>query len=259
MFIVFNKAKINSYLISLSTVIILFVMAFMLTKEETIQTAVSTKELPIYSVNTEEKKIAFTMNCAWEADDIDSILETLSKHKTKITFFMVGDFVKKYPEAVKKIYDNGHEIANHSDTHPHVNNLSLEKNIEEIQNCNKKIEAITGKKVTLYRGPYAEYTDTVIRAAKSQHMTTIQWNLDTLDYSGFTGEEMWKRLENKISSGSIILSHSGTKHTADSLDMLFSNIEQKGYKIVTVSELIYKDNYYIDVNGVQRKQNITNE
>lgn len=172
---------------------------------------------------------------------------------------MVGDFVQKYPEAVKKISEAGHEIANHSDTHPHVNNLSLEKNIEQIQNCSKKIEQITGKKTTLYRGPYGEYNDTVIKAAKSQNHITIQWNLDTLDYSGLTGEEMWKRIENKLIPGSIILSHNGTKHTADSLDMLLQNINQKGYKIVTISELIYKDNYYIDVNGIQREQTKTNE
>lgn len=144
------------------------------------------------------------------------------------------------------------KYGNHSNTHPHVNNLNLEKNIEEIQKCNEKIEEITGKKTTLYRGPYGEYNDTVINAANSQNHTTIQWNLDTLDYSGVTGEEMWNRLKDKLKEGSIILSHNGTKHTADSLDMLLTNIEQKEYKIVTVSELIYKDNYYIDVNGVQR-------
>lgn len=168
---------------------------------------------------------------------------------------MVGDFVNKNEEAVKKVANAGHEIGNHSDTHPHINQLSLEKNIEQIQNCSKKIEQITGKKTTLYRGPYGEYNDTVIKSAKSQNHIAIQWNLDTLDYSGLTGEEMWKRLENKLQEGSIILSHNGTKHTADSLDMLLSNIEKKGYEIVTVSELIYKDNYYIDVNGVQRIQN----
>lgn len=183
MFIVFNKQKINSYLISLGTVVILFVMAFMMTSNGAIETSASTKQLPIYNVATEEKKVAFTMNCAWNADDIDSILDTLSKYKIHITFFMVGDFVKKYPDAVKKISDAGHEIGNHSDTHPHVNNMSLEKNIEEIQNCNNKIEQITGKKTTLYRGPYGEYNNTVINAAKSQNLTTIQWNLDTLDYT----------------------------------------------------------------------------
>ena len=259
MFIVFNKDKINSYLISLGTVVILFVMAFMITGEQTVHTPVATKELPIYNVETKEKKIAFTMNCAWEADDIEKILETLSKHNTHITFFMVGDFVNRYPEAVKKIAEAGHEIGNHSDTHPHVNNLSLEKNREEIQKCSQKIEQITGKKTTLYRGPYGEYNDTVIKSAKSQNHTTIQWNLDTLDYSGLTGEEMWKRLENKLTPGSIILSHNGTKHTADSLEMLLEQIEQKGYKIVTVSELIHKENYYIDVNGTQRIQAKNNE
>ena len=164
---------------------------------------------------------------------------------------MVGDFVDKHQEAVKKISEAGHEIGNHSNTHPHVNNLSLEENIEEIKRCSEKIEKITGKKTTLYRGPYGEYNNTVIKAAKSQSHEAIQWNLDTLDYSGITGEEMWKRLENKLSSGSIILSHNGTKHTADSLDMLLTNIEQKGYQIVTVSDLIYKNDYYIDTNGTQ--------
>lgn len=199
MFIVFNKSKIKSYLISVATVITLFVMAFFIMEDNnTIETSASIKELPIYNVATEEKKVAFTMNCAWEAEDIDSILETLSKHKTHITFFMVGDWVQKNPEAVKKISDAGHEIGNHSDTHPHVNNLTLEKNIDQIQKASEKIEKITGKKTTLYRGPYGEYNDTVIKAAKSQNYSTIQWNLDTLDYTGLTGEEMWKRLDSKL-------------------------------------------------------------
>ena len=110
MFIVFNKEKINSYIILLSTVVILFGIAFSVTTKDAVETAAATKELPIYNVATEEKKVAFTMNCAWEADDIDSIIETLSKHNTKITFFMVGDFVKKYPDAVKKVHEAGHEI-----------------------------------------------------------------------------------------------------------------------------------------------------
>ncbi len=259
MFVIFHKTKIHSYCISLAIVIFLFGIAFLKTQEQSVQTVAATKQLPIYSVATQEKKIAFTMNCAWEADDIDSILQTLAKHNTHITFFLVGDFVTKYPEAVKKIAEAGHEIGNHSNSHPHVNNLSLEKNREEIQKCSEKIQQITGKKTTLFRGPYGEYNDTVIQAAKSQNHTTIQWNLDTLDYSGLTGEEMWKRIESKLQAGSIVLSHSGTKHTADSLDMLLSKIEQKGFAIVKVSDLIYNENYYIDVNGVQRIQNKTNE
>ena len=133
MFIVFNKQKIYTYLVSIITVVLLFCIAGTLTGEkETIATSsTNEKYLPIYKVQTEEKKVALTMNCAWNADDIDKILEVLEENNIKITFFMVGDWVEKYPDAVKKIYEAGHEIGTHSDTHPHVNHLSYQKNIEE--------------------------------------------------------------------------------------------------------------------------------
>ena len=145
------------------------------------------------------------------------------------------------------------KYGNHSNTHPHVNQLNEEKNRDEILACSEKIKNITGKGTTLYRGPYGEYNNTVIRSAKAENHTTIQWNLDTLDYKGLTGDEMWNRIGDKLENGSIILTHNGTKHTADSLEQLLHNITEKGFKIVTVSDLIYKDNYEIDVNGKQRK------
>lgn len=256
MFLVFNKQKIYSYLVALSTVVALFVIAatFGNKSGELIQTMSQSKLVPIYNVQTNEQKVAFTMNCAWNADDIDSILATLEKHKVHITFFMVGDWVDKYPEEVKKIADSGHEIANHSDSHKHVNELSLEDNEKEISKCSDKIKKITGKPTYLFRGPYGEYNNTVIQAAENQKHITIQWSLDTLDYNGISGDEMWKRLEGKLKNGDIILSHNGTEHTADSLDKLLTNIEQKGFKIVTVSDLIYKDNYTIDANGTQKQK-----
>lgn len=188
MFLVFNKQKIYTYTVSIVTVVLLFFVASSLNKNnQTIETSSATqKRLPIYHVQTEEKKVAFTMNCAWNDDDIDSILETLKNNNTKITFFMVGDWIEKFPEAVKKIQEAGHEIASHSDTHPHVNNLSYEENIQEIENSNDKIEKITGNRTKIYRPPYGEYNDTVIKAAQDKGYFCIQWNLDTLDYTGLT-------------------------------------------------------------------------
>lgn len=166
---------------------------------------------------------------------------------------MVGNWVDKYPEAVKKIYEAGHEIGSHSNTHPHVNDLSSEKNLEEIKLSVSKIEKITGQKTNLYRTPYGEYNDVVIQTAQENGYYAIQWNLDTLDYKGLTGEEMWNRIKDKLDNGSIILSHNGTEHTADSLDMLIKNIKAQGFKVTTVSNLIYKDNYTINNNGTQIK------
>lgn len=248
MFFVFNKQKIISYMIAFGTVAILFSGAsFFVPKEDTIQTSAKTgKLLPIYSVDTQEKKVAITINCAWNADDIDIILNTLDKYKIHVTFFMVGDWIDKFPDAVKKIAVAGHEIGNHSNTHPHVNNLSLEKNEQQIRLCADKIEKLVGKRSNLYRGPYGEYNDVVIKAAQIQNHKTIQWSLDTLDYKGLTGEQMWERLKNKIKQGDIILMHNGTKHTAESLDKIISNIQQKGFSVVPVSELIYKENDIIN-------------
>ena len=257
MLFVLNKEKLSAYIVSIAMVVILFVMVgIVMPTDNTIETASNIqKQLPIYNVLTEEKKVAFTMNCAWNADDIDKILETLNENNVKITFFLVGEWIDKYPEAVEKIVKSGNEIGAHSNTHPHVTNLSYEENIEEIENCNNKIEKITGKRTNLYRLPYGEYNDTVIIAAKDKGYYTIQWNIDTLDYNSLTGEEMWKRVAGRLSKGSIILSHNGTKHTADSLDMLLKNIKSEGYEIVPISNLIYRDNYSINSNGTQIKTN----
>ena len=257
MFYVTNKDKLISVAIALSTVLVLFLLTATFKTQNigaTIQTsAKSSKLLPIYNVDTEENKVALTINCAWNADDIDLILETLSKNQVKATFFMVGDWVEKFPDAVKKIYESGNEIANHSESHPHVNNLSYEKNVEEITKCSERVKEITGKPTTLYRGPYGEYNDTVLKAAEASNHIVIQWNIDSLDYKGLTGEQMWERIRPKLEKGSIILMHNGTENTALSLDTLIKNIKEKGYELVTVSDLICKENYTIDNNGVQYK------
>ena len=256
MFLVINRQKIFSYIVALSTVAVLFMFSvvFMRGDIQTIMTSsTSTKMLPIYNVSTQDKKIALTINCAWNADDIDSILDTLSKYNVKTTFFVVGEWVDKYPEAVKKIYESGHEIANHSNTHLHVNNLSYEENVKEILECSKKVENITGQKTNLYRGPYGEYNNTVMKAAEDNSHTVIQWNLDTLDYQGLDGDQMWDRLKNKISNGSIILMHNGTENTATALDKIIYNIQEKGFELVKVSDLIYKENYIIDSSGMQKQ------
>ena len=255
MFLVFSKDKIQTYVVSVLTVVLLIFLAN-IDKNDVIQTSALEKNLPIYNVQTEEKKIAFTMNCAWNADDIDSILETLRANNVKITFFIVGEWADKYPEEVKKISEAGHEIASHSNTHPHVNNLSAEKNLEEIKISVNKLEKLTNQKITLYRTPYGEYNDIVIETSRNNGYFPIQWNIDTLDYEGLNCEEMWNRIKEKLSNGSIILSHNGTEHTAESLDTIIKNIKKQGYDFVKVSDLIYKENYIINSNGTQVLQDI---
>ena len=250
MFFVVNKNKIVSILILMIAVVT--VVTALPTVDLQVNANVD-RLLPIYCVDTEEKKVALTINCAWENKDIDKILNCLKEYNVKVTFFVVGDFAKKYPESVKAIYDAGHEIGNHSFTHPHVNNLSLEDNVKQINDCNDLIKQITGASPMLYRAPYGEYNDTVIKASKQANMYAIQWNVDSLDYTDLSKEDMWKRIEKGAGPGSIILMHSGTKNTADALGYIIGNLQNMKYDIVKVSDLIYKDNYYINHQGMQKQ------
>jgi len=255
MFFIFNKQKIYSYLVAASTVLELLVgsIFFMGSNVETMEmSSTAGKLIPIYNVETNKKWISISINCAWNADDIDQILDVLDRCNVKTTFFMVGDWIDRFPEETKKIAEKGHEIANHSDSHPHVNNLSYEQNVEEIKKCTDKIKNITGKEVNLYRCPYGEYNDTVVKAALDNEYKVIQWSIDTLDYEGLDESQMVDRINKNLKNGSIILMHNGTENTANSLEGIIKNIQKKGYNIVKVSDLVYNENYEIDANGTQK-------
>ncbi len=124
-------------------------------EEVTVETSASKKKLPIYCVGTDEKKLAISFDAAWGAEDTDTLLKVLKDNDVKATFFLCGYWVDKYPEEVKRIYEAGHTIGNHSNTHPHGNQLSLQKNKEEIMAVHQKVKDLLGFEMNLYRPPYS--------------------------------------------------------------------------------------------------------
>jgi polysaccharide deacetylase family sporulation protein PdaB len=201
------------------------------------------RKLPIYSVRTDEKKIAITFDAAWSAEDTDELIEILKKHNAKATIFAVGDWVEKNPEAVRKFHKSGHEMATHSDTHAAFSKISREEIKQEILNCNKKIEAITGVSPSLVRAPSGDYDNKSIEVAESLDMQMIQWDCDSLDWKLLSVDEMYSRVIEKTQPGSILLFHNGVENTPETLDKILTKLKTDGYKFVTVSELIYWDNY----------------
>ena len=198
----------------------------------------SIRQLPIYSVATNEKKIAITFDAAWSAEDTDELIEILKKHKAKATIFAVGDWVDKNPEAVKKFHKSGHEMANHSNTHAAFSKISREQIKQEILDCNKKIEEITGVSPKLVRAPSGDYDNKSIEVAESLYMKMIQWDCDSLDWKLLSVEEMYSRVTTKVQNGSIVLFHNGVKNTPEALDKILTKLEKDGYEFVTVSELM---------------------
>ena len=210
------------------------------------------RELPIYCVDTPEKKVAISFDAAWGADYTEKLLKILKNYDVKTTFFLVGFWVDKYPEMVKRIDEEGHEIGNHSSRHPHMSQLSKEQIIDELAKTSEKIEAITNKKVTLFRPPFGDYNNRLIETARAMGIQVIQWDVDSLDYKDYGADAIVKRVLSKVRSGSIVLFHNNATYTADALPIILKNLQKEGYKIVPVSELIYKENYYIDHTGMQK-------
>lgn len=220
---------------------------------ENISVAGTSRKLPIYSVDTSEKKVAITFDAAWTNQDTSELIEILKKHNAKATFFIVGDWAEKFPESVKAFFDAGHTIANHSDTHKAFSKCSYNEIKEEIVNCNKKLETITGVPVTLVRAPSGDYTDQSLDVCKELSMTMIQWNCDSLDYTKISVDEIVNRVVAGTDNGSIILFHNGVDNTAEALDRILTELEKQGYTFVSVEDLIYKEDFYIDHTGKQYK------
>lgn len=214
----------------------------------------STRSLPIYSVATEEKKIAISFDCAWGVDYTDELLDIMKKNDVRCTFFAVQFWVEKYPEYAEKIVNAGHELGTHSRTHSYMSKLSEAEIRDELLSSVAAIEKATGHKTNLFRAPYGDYDNLLIDTAKDMGLYTVQWDVDSLDWKNLSATEIALRIVNGAKNGSIILCHNNGLHTAKSLPLVFSTLKNRGYEFVPIGELIYKENYTIDASGKQHQK-----
>lgn len=212
------------------------------------------RKLPIYCVKTDKKQIAISFDAAWGNDDTETLIKILKEYNVPATFFVVGAWVDKYPESVKALSDAGHRIENHSNTHPHMPQLSTDQMINEIESCNTKIKAVTGRCPILIRVPYGDYDNAVIETVDKLNMFTIQWDVDSLDWKdNATAESICKRVTSKVKNGSIVLFHNDADHTPAALPNILKCLKDEGYEFVFIEDLILKDNYEIKHDGTQCK------
>lgn len=211
------------------------------------------RDLPIYCVKTEKKQVALSFDAAWGNEDTTKILEILKKQNVKVTFFMTGGWIEKYPDDVKAIAAAGHDLGNHSENHKQMSKLTKEQSVKEIMTPHDKVKALTGKEMQLFRPPYGDYNNTLLEATKECGYHCIQWDVDSLDWKDYGKDNILKQvLNNKhLGNGSIILCHNGAKFTAEALEELIVGLKDKGYEIVPISELIYMENYEMDHEGRQ--------
>ncbi len=213
----------------------------------------SARRLPIYCTDRTDQVVSLTFDAAWGDEDTPLLIEILKQHDVKATFFVVGEWVDRCPDSVKALADAGHEIMNHSNTHPHLPTLSREEIAKELNACNDKIEAITGKRPDLLRVPYGDYSNATIETAESLGMYTVQWDVDSLDWKDLSADDITDRVMSRVQSGSIVLFHNAALHTPEALPSIIEQLKAQGYTFCKVSDMIYRDGYNINHEGRQCK------
>ncbi len=255
-----NKNKLSDYMLSIMLVLVTVycgILIFNLIENEIVSVSgmKENKFMPIVEVSKEEKEVAITINTVWGSKNIYKILDALDEEGVKATFFFTGYWVSDKADEAHEIYERGHEIGSLGNNHIHNNNISTEKSIFEIVEGVNKIENVLGFRTKLFRPPFGEYNNEMILIAEELNLQPILWNIDSNDWMEVSAEhEVKSVLESKqLNNGSIILFHNDTKYTSESLVKIIRGLKGDGYNIVPVGELIHKENFYIDDDGVQKK------
>ncbi len=248
------KMKTITVMLSLSLIAIMLAVLVAITNVGTIYFGYAYRKVPIYSVDTTEKKVALTFDAAWGADKTSKIITTLKDNGILGTFFLVGFWMEKNEDKLKEIYDAGFDIGTHSNTHPKMSVLSKDQIRNELETSMNMITKVTGKPVKFFRPPFGDYNDTLIVTAGELGLKTIQWDVDTLDWKGLSANEILERVKASVKNGSIILCHNNSDHIVEALPLLIAYLKEQGYSMVKISELVYDNNYYVDNNGLQKQK-----
>lgn len=244
----------RSRLVTVLAFVLVLLMVTLYSVEYSSQAVATSAKKPIYSVDTDQKKIAISFDAAWGADKTDSIMDILDSKDCRATFFLVGFWVEKYPDKVKSIAERGFEIGNHSANHPRMSELTAEQMRLELTQASEKIMELTGTTPTVFRPPFGAYNDTLVTTVNELSMHCVQWSIDSLDWKERGVEDLISRTTKKVKNGDILLFHNNSKFILEALPQILDSLKKQGFEIVSVSDLIYTENYIVDNNGVQRQK-----
>ena len=238
---------------SLATLVLLCAVgAVYAVQARTAEVVARKRELPVYSVERSDPVIAISFDAAWGGDKTLKLLDILDEYGVKTTFFVVDTWVQRYPELVKEVAARGHEIGNHSTTHPQMTKLSRDGIRQELSTVAGHIEELTGSRPTLFRPPYGDYNNDVVLIARAEGYQAIQWSVDSLDWKNLGVQPMIDRATRSVHSGDIVLFHNDSKYILDALPTILKSYQEQGFTVIPVSQLLLTGETTIDAQGRQR-------
>ncbi|MGZ9583448.1 polysaccharide deacetylase family protein [Paenibacillus marinisediminis] len=198
----------------------------------------------IWEVKTKQKLIALTFDDGPDPRQTTEILKLLNQYGAKSTFFVIGKRVARYPELVRTILADGHEIANHTYNHVYFDRHTSEQRIrQELEQTQQAIRSAANYEPTLFRPPGGMYNDLIVNTAKSIPLKSIMWSWhqDTRDWSLPGVNRITEKVLNNARNGDIVLFHdfvSGRSQTKAALEIILPELKKQGFQFVTVTELL---------------------
>lgn len=209
------------------------------------------RELPVYSVDRNDGKIAISFDAAWGGEKTIKILDILDENGVKATFFLVDIWTQRFPELVKEIAARGHEIGNHSTTHPKMSSLNRDKIAQELETMSANVEKLIGQRPTLFRPPYGDYNNDVVLTARQNGYEVIQWSVDSLDWKNKGVQSLIDRATKNVKSGDIVLFHNDSQYIVEALPTILRSYREQGLTAGPVSSVLLPGQTTIDPQGKQ--------
>ncbi len=194
-----------------------------------------------------KKQVALTFDDGPHQKYTVQILNTLQKYDARATFFVLGSRVEFYPDVLKRIKEEGHEIGNHSWNHPDLTIFESEQVQNELRSTSDAVASVLGEAPTLFRPPYGSYNELV---KELSGVPTILWSVDSLDWKYRHVDTVVQEVLPNVHDGAIILLHDIHETTADAVEVIVRELKEQGYEMVTVSELLQGNGLELQSNEV---------
>lgn len=241
---VLNKSKFEWIIRSVVANIVIFALVFIvviassLKKNEVVSVSNSEYNGTIYAGDKVQKNISLMINVYWGNEFLIEILDIFKENNIKTTFFIGGMWAKENKELLKRIYNEGHEIASHGFSHKEHGKYGYDVNYEEISKTHKVIKEILGIDMNLFAPPGGSYNSSTVSAAKNLGYKTIMWTRDTIDWRDKNTSLIYNRAITNLQGGDLILMHP-TRCSVDAIKLLLPYFKKNGYKITTVSSVLW--------------------
>ncbi len=207
--------------------------------------------LPVCCTDRADNVISLTFDVTQGDRSTDKILSILNDYQVTATLFVTGEWADKYPDSVTALRQGGQEIMNGSDEYVRLSDTPRSHMIQQINTGADKLQALTGRRPTLFRAPYGEYSHELLETVKMLNMVAVGFDVDGFDDKGLSADLIIKRVVSQSTSGSIICLHMDGDHTVEALPKIIGQLKAKGFRFIPVSQMIYTDKYTLNWQGRQ--------